>query len=159
MRSFTFCVFLSLHYLTSTAQTIGGNSAFNFLKLPVSAQSSALGGINTSNLSKDAGLVYSNPALLRDSLDARISANFNLMYAGIKDYFIIGVTHLKKSNLNFAAAVNFISYGSVVQTDLSGNQIGNFSPTDYDIQISASKKYESNWYYGAAIKFIHSGCI
>ena len=47
------------------AQTLGGNSAYNFLKLPNTPQLSALGSINISNITGDAGLSFNNPALLR----------------------------------------------------------------------------------------------
>jgi hypothetical protein len=46
------------------AQTLGGSSVFNFLKLPHTPQLTALGGINVSHPSNDIGLAFNNPALV-----------------------------------------------------------------------------------------------
>ena len=138
------------------SQTIGGSSAFNFLNLPVSAQTSALGGLNISNQSNDLSLVYGNPALLRDTMNSQMAADFNVMYAGIKNYFLSVAYNDLKLHTNFAAAINFIDYGNNSRTDPAGNIQGNFSAYDYCIQLSASGKYEKNWYYGTSLKFINS---
>ena len=138
------------------SQTIGGNAAFNFINLPASAQLSALGGINISNQARDVSLAYQNPALLRDSMNSQVATDFNLMYAGIKNYFMSAAYHDKKLHSNFSLAINFIDYGTNSLTDAAGNISGNFSALDYFIQISMSGKYKSNWYYGVAAKFINS---
>ena len=138
------------------SQTIGGNAAFNFLNLPASAQLSALGGTNISNQASDVSLAYQNPALLRDSMNSQVATDFNLMYSGIKNYFMAVAYHNKKLYSNFSLAINFIDYGTNSLTDAAGNISGNFSAFDYFVQISMSGKYKRNWYYGAAVKFITS---
>jgi hypothetical protein len=52
--------------------------------------------------------------------------------------------------------LHYLSYGSIQQTDASGNLYGELHPTDWVMQISASRKYLEKWNYGATIKFINS---
>jgi hypothetical protein len=152
---FTKLVVLFLSYPLS-GQTLGGNSAFNFTKLSTSAQLSALGSINISNISSDASLTFHNPSLLSKEMDQQLQLSFNSLYADIKNYSGAYVYHYEPWQTNFAAGVQFLNYGAITQTDASGNSFGSLRPTDYVIQLSASRKYLLKWQYGASVKFIHS---
>src|SRR5205823_11072072 len=46
--------------------------------------------------------------------------------------------------------------GDLQQTDASGNILGSLHPTDWVMQISASRSYLEKWDYGGALKFINS---
>ncbi|MFT3935546.1 MAG: type IX secretion system protein PorQ [Chitinophagaceae bacterium] len=142
--------------LPASAQTLGGSAAYNFLLLPNTAQLSALGGINVSNISTDAGMAFNNPSLLREDMRNQLHLSFNNMYASVKNYHSAYAFRYDKWKTNFLAGVHFIDYGNITQTDASGNIYGNFRPTDYAAQISASREYEEKWYYGLAVKFISS---
>jgi len=139
-----------------TSQTIGGNSVFNFLNLPNTPQLTALGGINVSQTSNDVGLAYNNPSLLTKEMHSQLNAVFNDFYAGIKSYHLSMGYHHKKLNTNFLWGLNFMDYGSLPQTDAGGNVLGRFHPTDWVMQVSASRKYLERWDYGATLKFISS---
>ena len=65
------------------AQTLGGGSVFNFLKVPNAPQLSALGGINISQQSNDVGLAFNNPALLSRKMHSQMNAVFNDFYSGV----------------------------------------------------------------------------
>jgi hypothetical protein len=147
--------FLNL-YFAATSQTLGGNAAYNFLNLPNTPQLSALGGINVSNITNDAGMTFNNPSLLRDDMHGQLHVSFNNMYAGVKNYHSLFAYHSDKWKTNFAAGVHFIDYGTIAQTDASGNIYGSFHPTDYAAQIEGSRKYAEKWYYGITLKFISS---
>jgi len=138
------------------AQTVGGNSVYNFLKLSNTPQLTALGGINISNQTDDAGMVFSNPALIRPEMHTQANFVFNSLYGNIKNYNVLMAYHEQKIKTNFAAGINFINYGEIVETDPAGNIFGDFKPRDYVFQLSASRRYENSWYYGTAIKFIYS---
>jgi hypothetical protein len=156
IRYFFICIAFQCQYLIAASQTLGGNSAYNFLLLPNTPQLSALGGINVSNITSDAGLSFNNPSLLRDDMHEQLNLSFNNMYAGVKDYQGLFAYHYDKWKTNFAAGVHFIDYGNIPQTDPSGNVYGTFHPTDYVVQLSASRKYAEKWYYGISLKFINS---
>lgn len=138
------------------AQTLGGNTVFNFLNLPNTPQLTALGGINTAQISDDVGLAFNNPAQLRRSMHSQMNAVFNGFYSGISSYHLSLGYHSQKLNTNFLWGVNYLDYGSLQQTDASGNMLGTFRPTDWVMQVSASRSYLEKWNYGATVKFISS---
>ena len=147
---------LIIIYLPIFAQTIGGGSVFNFLKLPNTPQLTALGGVNVSNISNDAGLAFNNPALLRESMHGQVNMVFNSMYAGIKHYHLSGAYNSDKLATNFFAGIHYLNYGNIAQNDAAGNELGSFRPGDYAIQAGASRRYLNHWHYGIAVKFIAS---
>jgi hypothetical protein len=138
------------------SQTLGGNSVYNFLKLSNTPQLTGLGGINISNQSPDIGLAFNNPALLRPSMHTQASLVFNSFYGGIKNYHLLTGFRHDPSHTTFATGVNFMQYGSIPETDMAGNTLGNFRPVDYVVQLSAARAYGEKWHYGATLKFIHS---
>lgn len=138
------------------SQTLGGNAVFNFLQQPNSAQLSALGGVNISNISADVAMSFHNPALLSDKHHAQVSTAFNLFVGAIKNYSITSGYHLPRYHTNIGIGINYFDYGQVPQTDASGNMLGNFEPSDYVVQIMASKSYKNFWHYGVTVKFINS---
>ncbi len=157
-RFFVFCTKLVALFFSHSlfAQTLGANSAFTFVKLSTSPQLSALGGINISNISSDASLAFHNPSLLTKEMHQQLHLSFNALYAEIKNYSGTYVYHYEPWQTNFAAGVQFLNYGTITQTDASGNSFGSLRPTDYVIQLSASRKYLLKWQYGGSLKFIHS---
>jgi hypothetical protein len=140
----------------SNSQNLGGLSTYNFLKLAPAPQLSALGGTVVSIFNNDASLSYSNPALLQTNQDKNLYANINFMYGGIKQMYVNYTKHTPKRNINWNASINFINYGKVAQTDASGNTLGNFSPNDFNAQLSFSKRYLKKWQYGATAKLVGS---
>jgi hypothetical protein len=140
----------------SKAQTLGGNTVFNFLKLPATPQLSALGGINVSQVSDDIGLAFNNPALLKPSMHGQLNTVFTGLYDGITSYHLSLGYHHAKLNTNFLWGLNFLNYGSTTQADAAGNVLGQFRPTDWVMQVSASRSYLQKWKYGATVKFIQS---
>ncbi len=149
-------VVILLCSLRLSAQTLGGNTVFNFLKLPNTPQLSALGGINVSQVSNDVGLAFNNPALLKSQMHSQLNAVFNGFYAGITSYHLSLGYHHQGLNTNFLWGLNFINYGTTRETDAAGNILGKFHPTDWVMQVSASRSYLEKWNYGATLKFISS---
>jgi hypothetical protein len=147
---------MSFFSLQVTAQTLGGNTVFNFLKLPNTAQLSALGGINVSQTSNDVGLAFNNPALLKPEMHSQMNAVFNGFYAGISSYHLSLAYHHQKLNTNFLWGLTYFNYGSTTETDAAGNILGSFHPNDWVMQVSASRRYLEKWNYGATLKFISS---
>jgi len=138
------------------AQTLGGSSVFNFLKLPNTPQLTGLGGVNVSQTSNDIGMAFNNPALLTANMHTQMNAVFNNFYADIKTYHLSFGYHSKPLNTNFMWGVHYFSYGDLQQTDASGNILGSLHPTDWVMQVSASRSYLEKWDYGVALKFINS---
>ena len=150
----TILLLLSLYGLS--AQTLGGNAVYSFLTLPSTPQLSALGGINNSVITDDAGPAFNNPALLRPSMHLQLNTSFNSLYAGIDNYCLWMPFYSSRWQTTFAGGVNYFDYGHVTQTDAAGNILGDLHPVDYAVQVSAGRQYEKRWFYGASLKFIHS---
>ena len=153
----TCCIIILFFLVKGTlAQTLGGNAAFHFLVQSNNAQLSALGGVNVSNINNDVGMCFQNPALLRDEMHQQLSASFNSFVGGIKNYSLTSAFHLEKQHTNLSFGVNYFNYGTVTQTDASGNVLGDFRPADYVVQASASRSYQQHWWYGMTVKFASS---
>jgi hypothetical protein len=156
MKSCLLFLLLFLIGITPNAQTLGGRASYQFLKLSPSPQISALGGINTSNISEDLSLVFNNPSALTKQMHSDLSANFNSMYTGIGHYSFMQAYTNPKIETNFALGIIYLNYGNTVETDASGNILGALRPRDFSLQITASRKYLSKWNYGITMKYIHS---
>src|SRR3712207_4622149 len=64
-----------LSFSTALAQS-EGRTAYDFLRLPVSAHAAALGGDNITLIEDDAALIFNSPALLSSVSDKTIGLNY-----------------------------------------------------------------------------------
>ena len=149
-------IFLLLFPSFAFAQTIGGNAAYNFLKLPASPIVTAAGGVNISYAAHDVSLSANNPALLNPLLHSQLNASFNAFIGGIRTSSLTGAFYSGKLNTTFGGHIYFVDYGSIAATDAAGNVSGEFHPREYVAQFSAAKKYLERWTYGGTVKFIAS---
>lgn len=149
-----FCFFFSS--ILVQAQTLGGNAAYNFVRLPSSPLLTAAGGVNVSYKTNEVGFSVNNPALLHPALSKQVATSFINFAGGIKAYSLGSAYLLKKADAIIAGNIFFLDYGQTPQTDASGNVSGSFRPVDFMLQASASKKYLSNWSYGLSARFIRS---
>jgi hypothetical protein len=94
--------------------------------------------------------------LLRESMHTQADFVFNSFYAGIKNYHLLVALRSEPLETNFSWGINYFTYGSIPETDPSGNVLGDFRPADYVMQVSASREYKERWHYGTTLKFIHS---
>jgi hypothetical protein len=150
-------ILLFLFILTRAhAQTLGGNTVYNFLQLSNTPQLTALGGVNISNQTADIGLAFNNPALLRAAMHTQTSMVFNSFYAGIKNYHLMTAFRKESIKTTFATGINYFGYGAIAETDMTGNVLGTMRPNDYVVHVSAAREYGERWHYGVTAKFIHS---
>ena len=68
--------------LLISAQTLGGNSIFNFLRLSNTPRLTALGGVNLSHSAKELGMSFQNPGLLMQDMDHQLDLVFSDLNAG-----------------------------------------------------------------------------
>ncbi len=139
-----------------SAQTLGGSSAFNFLRLQLHPQAGALGGRNVSQFGADLGMLSENPSLLRKSHHAAISANFTSLAPTVTGLYAAGAYHLEKKATTLALGITHLGYGEQPETDASGNILGTFRAYDQMLGVTVSRKYNKKWYYGSTLKFINS---
>ena len=73
---------LLLTFFAAVGYAQESQTAYNFLRLPVSAHAAALGGDNITIIEDDPSLMFSNPALLSSVSDKSINLNFMTYMAG-----------------------------------------------------------------------------
>jgi len=138
------------------AQTLGGNSVFNFLKLSPSPAITALGNVQPSAITSDATASWNNPALLNPSNSKQLSTSFNFFLADIKNLYAQYNYQLEKQDITLGGSINYFNYGSTAQTDAVGNVSGQFRANDYAITLSAAKQFVPGFSTGINVKFIQS---
>lgn len=150
--------FLVLCLLAATghAQTLDGNSIYNFLGITMNAQTAAMGGRNVSQLGEGVGALLENPALLRARDHQAVFTNFTFLAPGVTGLNASGAWHVEKSAITFGVSLTHFSYGDEPLTDPAGNILGSFRAMDQMFSVSASAKYGQSWYYGSTLKLIQS---
>lgn len=140
----------------AAAQVVGGQSSFEYLNMANSPHVTALGGVSIANPDNDISLALQNPAMMRPGLHNQLGLSYNSFYGDIKIMNLQYGYHSQKLNTSFFGAVQYLNYGSFLNTDDLGNINGDFHAVDYAITVGASRKYLDHWRYGAAIKWAGS---
>ncbi|MBQ1853572.1 MAG: type IX secretion system protein PorQ, partial [Prevotella sp.] len=114
-------------------------TAYNFLRIPVSAHAKALGGENITVIEDDASLIFSNPALAASVSDKTIGLAYSHLSGGI-NMGSANFTKVFKEKATLAAGAQFINYGKMHEVDENNVQTGEFSPTE--VAVSATFAYQ-----------------
>ncbi|HRI29388.1 MAG TPA: type IX secretion system protein PorQ, partial [Chitinophagales bacterium] len=157
MTRFVFCfavLFLALSVWAS-AQVNGGQSAYRFLTLPLSARLSALGGYQVAYAGNDVALGAQNPALYNADMHRQAQFNHDIYFAGINHGSALYAHHFDSLATTFAAGIQYVSYGQFDLTDETGAQNGTFSGGEYALTLGAARKY-AFFTYGVNLKLIGS---
>lgn len=137
-----------------SAQT-GGNNTFEFLNLPATARSAALGGNHISVLDNDINLSFQNPAVLNPEMKNSVSFNYAPYFADITFGYAVYGFEVKKAGM-LSAGMQFINYGDFDRTDETGNKTGTFSAAEYSFNIAWSKKLYEGIQAGVTLKTVYS---
>ena len=138
--------------LSGEAQTLGGQSAFSFLRLPSYPLLNALGGANTSVITDDPAVAAQNPALLRTAHHGHMTAAFNAHPAGMRQLGWMMTAVPAQRAIVLSGGVDLFDYGTAAQTDAAGNVLGDFSARDLSVRLSAGGRYLERWYGGVSLK-------
>lgn len=130
-------------------------SVFNFLSLPNSAHVTALGGKNISLVEDDASLSFQNPALLSSVSNNSLALNFLSYMQGAKSGSA-SFTHIHRERGTWGVNAQFASYGTIMQTDEIGNDIGKTHPLDFALSGLYSYALSDYLCGGVAGKLIYS---
>ena len=130
-------------------------SAYNFLRLPVSAHAAALGGDNITIIDDDQMLIFSNPALLASVSDKTISLSYMNYMAGTS---MAGAAfnRVVKEKASWAASAQYIGFGTMKQTGTDGTQLGEFSAKDIAVAGYFSYMLSERIVGGITAKFVTS---
>ena len=142
-----------LSLITSLAQE--SETAYNFLRLPVSAHAAALGGDNISLNEDDATLIFHNPALMNFVADKTINLNYMTYMEGAKTAsasFVKGIGE----RASWGVTGQYMDYGTMKQTTYDNIEIGEFSAKDICIGGAFAYALTEKISGGITAKFITS---
>ena len=135
-----------------------GTTSAAFLKLGAGARPSAMGNCYVG-IADDSTAIYWNPAGLAQ-IDAK-NGTASLMHAVWFEEILYDWASYAVPIRNwgvFGIGVQYLSYGSIDQTDNTGLNTGTFSPTDMAISLAWAKKIKG-FDVGLNIKYISSKIV
>ncbi len=154
MKKTIFLLISLLYPLLSSAQQ-ESQTAYNLLRIPVSAHSAALGGDNITLTEDDASLIFSNPALLTNVSDKTISLNYMNYMQGVNT-LSASYNHIVMERGTIAFSAQYMDFGSMKDMDAEGNENGTFSAKDISLAGYFSYLLTDKLSAGIATKFITS---
>lgn len=127
MKRSVFVVTYMLFALLALAQE--SQTAFNFLRLPSSAHVAALGGDQIALPDDDASLVFHNPALIQFATDRTLQLG---MMTYMKGTVTAHASYVRAASERGTWGISgrYMDYGSMKETNASGQQTGTFSARD-----------------------------
>jgi len=140
-KLFTLMAFLSLSALSRAQE---GKLGYQFLHIPVSAHSAALGGVNISIIEDDASMMWTNAALMTNVSDNSIVLSYN-SYIRSSNLMSAGYTKTIGERGVWALGAQMLDYGKMDETDEQGTVLGTFSAKDLNFQTSFSYLLSDEW--------------
>ena len=143
--------------LISTLLTVAQESqtAYNFLRLPVSAHVAALGGDNISIIEDDATLIFHNPALINDVSDRTINLNYMTYMEGAKTASAAFVKAAGERG-TWGVSAQYMDYGTMMEVSWDNTQLGEFSARDIAVAGSYAYALSNRFSGGITARFITS---
>ena len=130
-------------------------TAFNFLRLPVSAHVAALGGDNITLNEDDATLVFHNPALINNVTDRTLNLNMMTYMKGMVTASA-SFTRMAGEHGTWAVSGRYMDYGSMKETTYTGEQTGEFSARDMAVAGTFAYALSNHFTGGITAKFVAS---
>lgn len=127
MKRSVFTLLMVLSALVTMGQE--SQTAFNFLRLPVSAHVAALGGDNITLTDDDATLLFHNPALMQFASDRTLNLNMMTYMKGTTTASASFVRAFGERG-SWGVCGRYLDYGEMKETNESGEQTGTFGARD-----------------------------
>ena len=153
MKKAVFPLLLTFFAAVGNAQE--SQTAYNFLRLPVSAHAAALGGDNITIIEDDPSLMFSNPALLSSVSDKSINLNFMTCMAGATTASA-SYNRIIKQKATVAVTAQYMDYGKMKEMDANNVQTGEFSAKDIAVSGVFSYMLSDKITGGITAKVINS---
>ncbi len=143
--------------LTTVAATHAqtGTAAYEFLNVPISAHSAALGGNNVSAVEDDATLLFNNPALLVNVADRTLNFNFTSYMASSTKLSAAFVKQAGERGA-WALGAQVLNYGEMTETNENFETLGKFSANDIGVQGGYTYLLTDQWTGGVQGKVLLS---
>ena len=148
--------FLILMLSNSNFAQIGGNSVYQFLDLPFSARTAALGGNLICVKDDDINLIAQNPSLLNSSMDNKLPMSYVNYFSDINYGYTTFAKSVSGKIGNFSVGMQFLDYGKFTRADETGATQGTFRANDNCLSLGYSKEIDTMFSVGAQLKTIYS---
>ena len=148
-------VLITYHLSLITAFSQESQTAYNFLRLPVSAHVAAVGGDNITLTDDDATLIFHNPALIGGVSDKSINLNFMTYMEGAKTASAAFVKGAGDRG-TWGITGQYMDYGTMKETTTMNEDLGTFSARDVAIGGTFAYALTNTLSGGITAKFISS---
>lgn len=136
--------------LNSTAQQ--ANGTYSFLRATNSARVAALGGLPMPLYDNDIQTALFNPATINEGMSNKLGLSYVDYYTDIN--FVTAQYARTFDNIgSFAATVQYHNYGHFDETSESGILMGEFSSSDFSVNVGWGRQLTPHWSIGAAFKY------
>lgn len=132
-----------------------GSVAYNFLNIPMSSRIYGLGGVNISLVNDDVNTIDQNPALLGGEMSGQLSLNY-MRYVGESNFAGVRYARVAGEHGAWSAAITYLDYGEIDETDETGTQLGSFKPKDAAFSVAYSHDIADRLRGGINLKGIYS---
>ncbi|MDA3891363.1 MAG: type IX secretion system protein PorQ [Salinivirgaceae bacterium] len=134
---------------------IGGNNVYDFLSIPVSPRSAALGGSAMAINDGDISLANENPALFSSATDGKLAVEYINYISDINFGYTSYSKHYDKIG-TIGLGIQYFNGGTFIEADEYGYKYGNFSTSEFALNLSYAKALDSSFTIGATFKPIYS---
>jgi hypothetical protein len=149
-----FLVTVGFAVVTVNAQSQSGR-VYEFLGLPATARTTALGGYAAPDLENDLGVALMYPSLMTHEMTNHLSLNF-VDYFGDINYGTVAFARSFEKLGPLSGSVQYINYGRFIETDESGETFGEFTAGEYSFMLGWGRRLSDRLYIGSNLKSMHS---
>jgi len=134
---------------------LGGNATYSFLNLTNSARVASVGGKFVSGWDDDLNLPFHNPSLLNESMSGHLVLNYVNYFSDINYGYVSYARNFEKVG-NTAAGLHYINYGKFISADQTGTKTGEFTASEYALNLIWSRSIDSLFHFGVNLKPVYS---
>lgn len=134
---------------------LGGESTYQFLNLPLSARTAALGGKIAASDDADISLVFSNPSLLDSTMRNNIDMSY-INYISDVNYASAIYSFDAPKIGTVAIGLQQLGYGHFDRANTAGVIEGTFRCNETNLSMLYSYRIDSSVRIGASLKFANS---
>jgi hypothetical protein len=148
------CLLTFLVPVTAGAQ-IGGEATYSFLNIANSARVAAFGGNALAIKDNDVTLTLTNPSLIAPGMHNNLALSYVNYFSGNNFGFLMYSRTFSKAG-SFVGSLQFMNYGKFTEADESGIITGEFSASEYALNIGWGRQLNPNFSVGANGKLVYS---
>jgi hypothetical protein len=134
---------------------MGGNHTYEFLNLTNSARIAGMGGNFLAVKDNDITITLTNPSIITPEMHNNLALSFVNYFTGV-NYGYAMYSRTFKNVGSFVGSFQFIDYGKFTEADAAGNTYGEFSASEYALNIGWAKPLGPHFSIGANGKLIYS---